>query len=154
MKKIYKIVFLVLAANLMINLSSCQLLNGDDDDSSDSSTASSTTSTTETTTAATSSDSLLCILWNDSNAPSYIAADSSGNMNVGWKDYNNTLDGSAVDTTSRNAAAGTINSDVYTSEYSTRDLILNRVYNTSSSAYEAASSTWDLTSLASEFGAD
>lgn len=72
---------------------------------------------------------------------------------VGWKVYNITSDGStAISTSSKAANTNDISSATYTAEYSTRDLILNRVYNMSTHAYQADSTVWDLTSLKTEFG--
>lgn len=104
-------------------------------------------------------DGLQDILWSygSSTEPLGIAVDANGNKNVGWKDYNLTLNGKAIDSSAANAAkhsgAGTITASVYNLEYNGRRAILNRVYNLDSKAYEYATASWDISSLESGFGA-
>ena len=103
-------------------------------------------------------------LWYDATVPTRVPVDSQGNTHVGWKDYNNTWDGSAIGSLGtektkkggkgKTKNAGTFSEEVYNAEYKTRDQILNRSYNKTTGAYEndAAEKTWDLTALKAEFG--
>ncbi len=102
-------------------------------------------------------------LWYDATVPTRVPP-VNGNTHVGWKDYNNTWDGSAIGSLGtektkkggkgKSKNAGTITKEVYDAEYATRDQILNRSYNKTSGEYEndAAEKTWDLTALKAEFG--
>jgi hypothetical protein len=87
--------------------------------------------------------------WSTGNEPMYIAKDSNGNMNVGWKAYG----GSGYTLDDSKAYAGTITDSVFTSEYSGRTVILNREYKKSTEKYVNCGSIWDLTSLETDFGA-
>jgi hypothetical protein len=103
-------------------------------------------------------------LWYDATVPTRVPVDGNGNTNVGWKDYNNTWDGSAIGSLGtektkkggkgKTKNAGTITKEVYDAEYATRDQILNRSFNKTTGVYEAdaAEKTWDLTALKAEFG--
>ena len=88
----------------------------------------------------------------DKEMPLYIDKDN-GNMHVGWKIYG----GSGYDKTKVDSQAyfGTITEAVYNAEYSGRNVILNRVYKKDSKSYVTASASdrWDVSALASEFGA-
>ena len=97
--------------------------------------------------------SLSSSIWeyNSQKVPNFIAKDSSGNMNVGWKIYGGSgYDTSAVD---ENEYAGTITKALYDVEYNGRYAILNRVYDKESEGYDWASSKWDLSSYEKAFGA-
>ena len=84
----------------------------------------------------------------DAKYPSFIAKDSDGNINVGWKTYGNTgFTNIDAEYTSE------ITDDLYSMEYNGRYTILNRVYNTSKANYEFISSLVDISSLETEFGA-
>jgi hypothetical protein len=71
---------------------------------------------------------------------------------VGWKTYNVTGLTAASDTPRANAAV--LDGTTYTDEFSTRNLILNRVVSFDGSAfsYAAAGTTWDLSALQTQFG--
>ena len=76
---------------------------------------------------------------------------------IGWKEYNvnlKELQGrKPSDTAKRYKDAADISKKVYKKEYSNRDLIMNRVYNTDKSAYEADTQTpWDINQLARDRG--
>ncbi len=92
--------------------------------------------------------------WNAGTAP--VGLDKvAGVQHVGWKDYGVTVNGTAVNSSTRlnKAFCGTITEAVYNAEYKTRDQILNRVYNKSTGAYEvSANGAWDVSSYYSEFG--
>lgn len=90
-------------------------------------------------------------LWQDKTAPS-VLDDSTA---VGWKDYGNTLNGEAVifDDTARNDNSSALDNSTYTTEYSGRNTILNRLYNVTDAAYEASSSVWDYSAYENEFNA-
>lgn len=82
--------------------------------------------------------------------PLYIDKDN-GNMHVGWKIYGGS--GYSTDNVNAQAYFGTITETVYNAEYSGRNVILNKVYKKDSKSYVAASNRWDVSALASEFGA-
>jgi pectin methylesterase-like acyl-CoA thioesterase len=73
---------------------------------------------------------------------------------VGWKLYNNTVDGSPQNVSEMAANTNVIAPAVYNLEYNGRRTILNRVYK-KSGGYEpaAAASVWDLSALESDFSA-
>jgi pectin methylesterase-like acyl-CoA thioesterase len=79
----------------------------------------------------------------DKLLPEYIEKDANGNMNVGWKVYG--LSGSGYSDAKVHAVpyGGTITEAVYNNEYNGRDKILNRVFNKTTGAYEAAAENWD-----------
>jgi hypothetical protein len=71
---------------------------------------------------------------------------------VGWKLYNNTVDGGPQDVSEMAANTSVIAGAVYNLEYNGRRAILNRVYK-KSGGYESAASVWDLSALESDFSA-
>ena len=71
---------------------------------------------------------------------------------VGWKLYNNTVDGGPQDISEMAANTSVIAAAVYNLEYNGRRAILNRVYK-KSGGYEPAASVWDLSVLESGFSA-
>lgn len=77
----------------------------------------------------------------------------NGEMAVGYKDYNNTLNGTLVDTSSRLANTADMSVRLYNREYDGRWTILNRQYNTKTEAYETKSSIWDISAYETEFSA-
>ncbi len=89
-------------------------------------------------------------LWlaTDAKYPRFIAKDTNGNVNVGWKTYGYT--GISPVTTEY---AGEMTAALYSMEYNGRYAILNRLYNTDYSAYQTESAKWDLTSLETAFAA-
>lgn len=75
---------------------------------------------------------------------------------VGWKDYNITdANGTVLTPTSRCPNTSSMAETLYAKEYNGRRAILNRVYNTDESKYEAVNALkeWDISILESEFGA-
>ena len=97
---------------------------------------------------------LIETIWNNGTAP--VGLPKVNNIqHVGWKDYGVTVNGSAVNESTRCAKdfCGTITKEVYDAEYSSRDVILNRVFNTQTNSYQlSANGTWDLSSYYAEFG--
>ena len=92
--------------------------------------------------------------WNAGTDPVGLAK-VNGVQHVGWKDYGVTVNGTEINGSSRlnKDYCGTITDAVYSAEYSSRNVILNRVWNTSIKAYEAsANGAWDLSGYYSEFG--
>ncbi len=76
---------------------------------------------------------------------------------VGWKEYNVTfkeLKGKKpANTEKRYKSAADIDKKTYKEEYSSRDLIMNRVFNTETKKYQAdESAAWDINSYARERG--
>ncbi|MDR0718801.1 MAG: hypothetical protein LBF78_04130 [Treponema sp.] len=71
---------------------------------------------------------------------------------VGWKLYNNTVDGGPQDISGMAANTSVVAAAVYNLEYNGRRAILNRVYK-KSGGYEPAASVWDLSALESGFSA-
>lgn len=93
-------------------------------------------------------------IWNNGTAPVGLEK-INGIQHVGWKDYGVTVNGSVFDTSKRvnKDYCGTISEEIFQSEYSDRNKILNRVYNKTTKAYEQSSNgAWDLSSFYSEFG--
>lgn len=77
----------------------------------------------------------------------------NGEMAVGYKDRNNILNGSLVDTSNRLKNTADLSDRLYNREYNGRWTILNRQYNTKTEAYETKSSIWDISAYETEFGA-
>jgi hypothetical protein len=89
-------------------------------------------------------------LWRNSSL--FYLADAA--EHVGFKIYNNTLEGGTFSTAGMPTAGGSVMTTVlFDAEYNSRDKILNRVYNKSGS-YQAAEFIWNITSLESTFGAN
>ena len=97
---------------------------------------------------------LIETIWNNGTAP--VGLPKVNNIqHVGWKDYGVTVNGVAINESTRCAKefCGTITKEVYDAEYSSRDVILNRVFNTKTNAYQAtANGNWDLSGYYAEFG--
>lgn len=79
-----------------------------------------------------------------------------GSKHVGWKEYNvsfKKIEGTKpADTSKRYKDAGDLDKKTYKTEYATRDLIMNRVYNTKTGAYEDDAAPWDINQLARDRG--
>lgn len=80
-----------------------------------------------------------------------------GSKHVGWKEYNASfkkIEGTKPnDTSKRYKDAGDLDKKTYKAEYANRDLIMNRVYNTETGAYEAdTAAPWDINQLARDRG--
>jgi hypothetical protein len=71
---------------------------------------------------------------------------------VGWKLYNNTVDGSPQDISGMPVNTRVMSAAVYALEYNGRRAILNRVYR-KNGAYENAAAVWDTGGLETDFGA-
>lgn len=82
------------------------------------------------------------------------AFEPNGDMAVGYKDYGNTLNGSAVDTSSRTANTADMSERLVNREYNGRYTILNRYYDADDGAYKNNSSEWDISAYESEFSAE
>lgn len=80
------------------------------------------------------------------------AADLAGTAAIGYKDYNNTVNGTAVDTSGRLTGTYSLTDAVYNREYNGRKTILNRGYSETDSRYETSSAIWDISSYETEFG--
>ena len=92
--------------------------------------------------------------WYVGNEPCGLTGTLYGDYaDVGWKEYNVTSGGSTSVGDSSLTYAGKIDDTEYTYEYSGRYTILNRVYNISDKTYKTASSTWDTSTLASNWSA-
>jgi pectate lyase/uncharacterized protein YjdB len=73
---------------------------------------------------------------------------------VGWKVYGNTVAGKQQDVSAPYAHSTVMAKTLYESEYSGRNVILNRVYTKANGTYAAASSNiWNLASLETDFSA-
>ena len=97
------------------------------------------------------SGSLNSALWG--SASDTVIYEANGEMAVGYKDCNNKLGGTAIDTAGRLAKTGDISERLYNREYSGRWVIFNRVYNRKTGAYEFASSLFNINSIADNYGA-
>ena len=95
--------------------------------------------------------SLISALWE--SASDTKAYEPNGEMAVGYKDYGNTLNGSAVDTSSRKDGTAAMTERLVNREYNGRYTILNRYYNKTDSVYAANDSDWDISSYETDFGA-
>lgn len=82
------------------------------------------------------------------------ATDFAGH--IGWKEYNvnfKTLAGTKpANTQKRFKDAADIDAKTFKAEYSSRDVIMNRIFNTETKAYADAAEVWDLNKLAVERG--
>lgn len=87
------------------------------------------------------------------SAPKSYVADVAGDLAIGYKDYNNTMNGTVVDTSSRLALTGALSERVAKREYNGRYVILNRGYSETDAQYKTASTIWDISSYETEFGA-
>lgn len=97
------------------------------------------------------SGSLASALWG--SASDTTCYEANGEMAVGYKDYNNTLNGSVVDTSKRLEKTADMSERLYKREYNGRYTILNRSFNTETLAYETNSSVWDISNYEKEFDA-
>lgn len=81
------------------------------------------------------------------------AYEPNGEMAVGYKDYNNTLNGSAVETSARIENTSFISDRLYNREYNGRWTIFNRTYDPDNGVYNNAASVWDISTYEAEFNA-
>ena len=73
---------------------------------------------------------------------------------AGWKDYNITdANGTALSPTSRTEKTYALDTATYSLEFNGRNAILNRIFDTSTSAYATLSEKWDVSALETEFSA-
>jgi hypothetical protein len=70
-----------------------------------------------------------------------------------FKDYNNTMNGSTIDTSSRLTGCYPLTERVCKREYNGRTVILNRGYSITDDKYETSSTLWDISSYETEFSA-
>lgn len=91
-------------------------------------------------------------IWMASNYSSGTRIDNK-TEHVGWKLYNNTVNGAALDTSAMLANTSTIPKALYDSEYTDRHSILNRQYQKSDDTYIVAEPIWDMGSLETSFNA-
>lgn len=87
------------------------------------------------------------------SAPKSYVADVAGDLAIGYKDYNNTFNGTVVDTSSRLALTGALSERVAKREYNGRYAILNRGYSETEAQYKTASTIWDISAYETEFNA-
>ena len=87
------------------------------------------------------------------SAPKSYVADAAGDLAIGYKDYNNTMNGTVVDTSSRLALTGALSERVAKREYNGRYAILNRGYSETDEQYKTASKIWDISAYETEFNA-
>lgn len=87
------------------------------------------------------------------SAPKSYVADVAGDLAIGYKDYNNTMNGTVVDTSSRLALTGALSERVAKREYNGRYAILNRGYSETDAQYKTASTIWDISAYETEFNA-
>lgn len=105
--------------------------------------------------AFTGSGTLDAAHWYKGNDTNGLTGTKYGNyVDVGWKEYGVTVNGSAVSTSGIVSDSGVMGDTQYSIEYSGRRTILNRYYNTSSDNYALADSStyWDIDALISERG--
>jgi len=80
--------------------------------------------------------------YNSSKEPFALTGTLYGDYaDVGWKEYNVTVNGTAVDMTSRYTKSADITASEYTAEYSGRRAILNRYYDITNKAYAQVATT-------------
>ncbi len=87
------------------------------------------------------------------SAPNEYVTDAADDLAIGYKDYNNTMNGELVDTSKRLDKCGEFTERVVNREYNGRFVILNRGFDKTDERYETASEKWDLSSYEKEFGA-
>lgn len=86
-------------------------------------------------------------------APQKYVLDVAGDLAIGYKDYNNTFNGTVVDTSNRLTLCGALSERVAKREYNGRYVILNRGYSETDAQYKTASTIWDISKYEEEFGA-
>ena len=86
------------------------------------------------------------------SAPHVYVTDAAGDLAIGYKDYNNTFNGTLVDTSERLDQCGALSERVANREYSGRYVILNRGYSETDGMYKTAS-IWDISEYETEFNA-
>ena len=87
------------------------------------------------------------------SAPGKYITDLAGDLAIGYKDYNNTMNGKLVDTSNRLALCGALTERVANREYNGRYVILNRGYSEDEKMYKTASDIWDISEYEEEFSA-
>lgn len=79
--------------------------------------------------------------------------DVKGDAAVGYKDYNNTMNGTPVDTSGRLKDTWDLSERIAKREYNGRHVIFNRNYNIETGAYETKANTWDISTFETAFNA-
>lgn len=87
------------------------------------------------------------------SAPLSYVKDVAGDLALGYKDYNNTFNGTVISTSNRLAQCGALSERVANREYNGRYVILNRGYSKSDAVYKTASTIWDISAYETEFNA-
>lgn len=89
------------------------------------------------------------------SAPRKFVKDAAGDLAIGYKDYNNTLNGVLVDGSGRLANCGELSERVAKREYNGRYVILNRGYSEADEKYKTVDEAkiWDISAYEEEFGA-
>ncbi|MBQ8014220.1 MAG: Ig-like domain-containing protein [Treponema sp.] len=87
------------------------------------------------------------------SAPKKYVLDVAGDLAIGYKDYNNTFNGTVVDTSNRLDLCGALGERVAKREYNGRYVILNRGYSETNEKYATSSTKWDISKYEEEFGA-
>ena len=85
--------------------------------------------------------------------PGKYVEDPAGDLAIGYKDYNNSLNGVLVDTSARLDGCGAISERVADREYNGRWVILNRGYSEKEGVYKTAETIWDISDYEAEFEA-
>lgn len=92
-------------------------------------------------------------LWN-SKMDFAAAYDPAGDVAVAFKDYNNKdSDGNVISTESRLVGTENLSERVANREYNGRWVILNRIYNLDTKAYQNSNTLWDINAIAAEYNA-
>lgn len=79
--------------------------------------------------------------------------DAAGDCAIGYKDFNNTLNGTLIDTSNRLSGCGALSERVAKREYNGRYVILNRGFSEEEGLYKTASKIWDISKYEEEFEA-
>ncbi|MBD5427689.1 MAG: hypothetical protein HDR38_09100 [Treponema sp.] len=79
--------------------------------------------------------------------------DVKGDAAVGYKDYNNTMNGVPVDTSGRLNDTWDLSERIAKREYNGRHVIFNRNYNIETGAYETKANIWDISAFETAFKA-
>jgi len=82
----------------------------------------------------------------------FLVLDPAGDPAIAYKDYNNTWDGKAVDTTNRLANTWEVSERVINREYDGHFVIFNRGYDTEAKIYKSTENIWDVSEYYEEFG--
>ena len=82
----------------------------------------------------------------------FLVLDPAGDPAIAYKDYNNTWNGKAVDTTNRLSNTWEVSERVINREYDGHFVIFNRGYDTEAKIYKTTENIWDVSEYYEEFG--